>query len=373
MDKYLIYNIYANHKIPNRDKMVLERINKYISDNISVLSGGLLNTSPTFSANTRDYLSVPYQINSDAWTKISRSNQFSLMKKLATPLKLGLIISYVDTRQAIFLNFLMILIYSSLMKKYFPNGYNNKIMKYTIDNADNRTDFKKNEGSLLVTVNKKIETFLNLFKRKLDAPISDKDLREALQSLTTRINEAVKAISNKYYKNFHDPEVKIMIEYTQHEDGKNIISPLGVMEAIREKAVNNLASANNNILQMIGLGPTNVANISYRVMFIECIPDNFGLMSQATSEILDSWIKRNNSKITVSGFRTTFVKTMVKARNIAHIMAIIEGIGDKMFVTRTEDQKSKINRITLRNYLYNYLILNLYSASSDIAALITRR
>lgn len=371
-----IYEIYKRNRTPDRDRVVLDRINNWMSDNMMAVSDGLLKVVPVIASGTMDYISNPYNLGIDDIKEIHKSPEWKNMSKLASPqrtstnftnpIKLGLIISYCDTKNVSFLNFLCVLTYSSLMVKYFPNGFDKNIMKYTIDNADARTDFKKYEGSLLVVVKKKVETFLNHMGRKLEPGINDKVLREALQSISTRMNEAIKSISTKYYQNFHDDDIKIMIEYSKTTDGKNVISALGVMEAIRQSAVDNLNSPSDKILTMIHLSNKDIANLKYRVLFIKNIPECFGLLSQCTSEMLDDWMRRHPNKVTVKLFRQDFIKTMSKARNISHIISILETVNDKMLMSVEEERLKEYDRLTMRKFMYNYIMLNIYASSNNI-------
>ncbi len=418
-----IYEIYKRNKVGDRDKVVLDRINYWMSKNIPAVSDGLLKIVPVISGETSDYIASPYNLSVDDIKEMHKSREWRLMAKLAAPqrmsnaytnpIKLGLLVSYCDTKNLAFLNFLCILIYSSLMVKYFPNGFDKNVMKYTIDNSDGRTDFKRYEGSLLVVVTKKVETFLKLFDRKLKAGLSDKELREALQSISTRMNETVKTISVNYYtkkvetflklfdrklkaglsdkelrealqsistrmnetvktisvnyyENFNDPDIKITIEYSETSDGKNIISALGVMEAIRQAAVDNLAAPSDKILNMIHLGSNNIKDLKYRILFIKGIPECFGLLSNVTSEMLDDWMRRHPNKVTVKLFRTDFIKTMSKARNVGHITQILEAVTDKMLLDVPDERIPEYDRLTIRRYMYNYVMLNIYASSTSI-------
>lgn len=361
-----IYEIYNKAKTSDRDKIVLDRINYYISRNIQSISDGLLKSVPTISGETIDYMAQPYNLSTSDWNDVKKSKEWMKMKLLANPLKLGLLISYCDTQNVAYVNFLSILIYSSLMVKYFPKGFDKNIMKYTIDNADARTDFKKYEGSLMIVVNKKVETFLKLLGKNLKPGINDKNLRDALQSISTRLNEAVKSISTKYYKNFKDPDIKIMMEYSTTDDGKNILNSLGFMEAIRQSAVDNLASPSDKILTMIHLGSRDINNFKYRALFIREIPECFGLLSNCTSEMLDNWMRRHPNKVSVTLFRTDFIKTMSKARNVKEITSILEAVNDKMLLSVPDDKIKEYDRLSMRRFMYNYIMLNIYSSSSNV-------
>lgn len=360
-----IYEIYKSKSESDTHQRVINRINSYIQKDITALSDGVINSIPKLSAQTRDFIAQPYNITQVDWTMVMKSKEWYNIKKTASILKLGLIFSYVETKNPIFLNFMMVLLYSSLIQKYFPNGYDRLVMKYTLDKADARTDLK--DSSLIAVVNKKVDTFRKLYDPKIKIPPSDKLVREILQSLTTRMNETVKALSSKYYKNFNDPDVKVMMEYSKTDDGKNQLNPLSIMEAIREKAVNNLQTTSDTVLKMINLGNNNVSDLLYRNLFIEYIPQCFGLMSKATNDVLDEWIKRNSKNITLSNFRLTFIKSMSKARNISHIMKNVEEVATIMMTKYdTKEERRKVDFLRLRDKLYHYVLLNIYLVSSTL-------
>lgn len=367
MSSTLIFEVYNRQKTPDRNQRVLDRINLYMSKNVHSLTDGMIRNTTTIPADVRDYIAQPYNIGPKEWSEIMKSREFPMMKRLATNLKLGLLISYCETKDQMFLNFFMILAYSSLMSKYFKNGYDRNIMKYTIDMSDGRTDFKKYEGSLIIVANKKAETFAQQFKRQLDTKTpTDKQLREWTQSLTTRMNDAVKLIAQKYYKNFNDPDLKIMMEYTKTDDGKQMISASGVMEAIRQNAVNNLMNSSDTLLNMVGLPANNIKDLKYRRLLIEEIPNNFGLLSGITSQVLDEWMTRNRDKITLQLFRTTFLKTMSVARGIDKINKDIDTVVWNMVKDMDPAVAKTFNKMQLRKYVYLYVLGNIYMSSKDV-------
>lgn len=367
MSSTLIFEVYNRQKTPNRNQQVLDRINFYMSKNVHSLTDGMIRNTTVIPADVRDHIAAPYNIGSKEWSEIMKSREFPMMKRLATNLKLGLLISYCETKDQMFLNFFMIIVYSSLMSKYFKNGYDRNIMKYTIDMSDGRTDFKKYEGSLIIVANKKAETFIQQFKSQLEtkAP-TDKQLREWTQSLTTRMNDAVKNIAQKYYKNFNDPDLKIMMEYTKTDDGKQIISASGVMEAVRQNAVNNLMNSSDTLLNMVGLPANNIKDLRYRRLLIEHIPNNFGLMSAITSQVIDEWMSRNRDKITLQLFRTSFLKSMSIARGLDKINKDLDTIVWNMTKDMELSVSKTFNKMQLRKYLYLYILGNIYMSSKDV-------
>lgn len=362
-----IYDIYTSVKSRDRDRTVLDRITHYMSNNVHTLSDGMIRNTTIIAADVRDRIAQPYNIGPNEWKLIQKSKEYPKMSKLASNLRLGLLISYIDTKDIMFLNFFMVLAYSSLMSKYFKNGYDRNIMKYTLDMSDARMDFKRYEGSILIVINKKVESFINLFKKDLATKNpTDRQLREWMQSLTTRMNDSVKAVAKRYYKNFNDPDTKIMMEYTKTEDGKNILSPSGVLEAVRQNAVNNLMQPSDTILNMVGLPANNIQKLKYRRLFIQEIPNNFGLMSGVTSAVLDEWMKRNREKMTLQLFRTSFLKSMSIARGIEHIMKQIDTIVYKMLDGVPKEDHRLYNKQDMKRYLYLYVLGNIYFSSKDV-------
>lgn len=363
----LIYDIYTSRKVKDRDKIVLDRIKLYMTSNVHSLTDGIIRNTTTMTGEQINKIADAYNIDYHSWEAVKKSREFSNMKKLASILKIGLIISYCETRDPMYLNFFMIQVYSSLMNKYFKNGYDRNIMKFTIDNSDGRTDFKKYEGSVLIVANKKVETFLDLFKKDISTRTpTDKQIRTWIQSLTTRMNDTVRSLAQKYYKNFNDPDIKIMIEYSSTDDGKQILSAANVMEGIRQEAVNNLVNASDSILSMVGLPANNIKDLKYRRLLVEEIPNNFGLMSAVTSEILDEWMSRNRDKLTLQLFRTSFLRTMTNARGLVKINKHIDDIVFNMVKDMDEDTKKTFNKQQLRKYIYLYVLGNIYMSSKSI-------
>lgn len=363
----VIFDIYSRNKITGRDQRVLDRINLYMSNNVNSLTDGMIRNTTIISNDIINRIAEPYNIGESDWKEITKSKEFSKMSKSASIIKLGLLISYCETRDIMFLNFYMILSYTSLMSKYFKNGYDRNIMKYTIDMSDARTDFKKYEGSIIIVANKKVETFVKTYKRQLETrEPTDANLREWMQSLTTRMNDTVKTIAQKYYKNFNDPDIKIMMEYSKTDDGKNIISPTGVMEAVRQSSVNNLTASSDTLLNMVGLPANNIVGLKYRRLMIDEIPNNFGLMSGVTSMVIDEWMARNRDKISLQLFRSSFLKSMSVARGINKINRDIDTIMYQMLKTIPEDQHKLYNKQQFRKYIYLYILGNIYYSSKDI-------
>lgn len=367
MEKRSMIDIFKSRETPNRDEKVLDRINIYITNNLPSLTDGLLDNIPKISEQARKYVEDPYMIDTNDYKEIQKTAGYKSLNsyRLYSTLRVGLVISYLNTGNKLYLLYLSIMMYSSYMVKYFRNGgFNRDVMKYTIDNADNRTDFKK-YSSLIIVLNKKIETVESLYKKKLSHP--DDDLIVSLiLGISTRINDMIKNIASKYYKNFNDPQVKIMMQYTTNIDGKNIISAAGVLSTIREKSVNNLMYINDKLLRMLGYTPNNRRNERYRNAFIKYIPKYFGLMSQLTSAYLDEWMRRNQDKLTLERFKTTFVQQMGNGRGMTEVFKIVDELTDKIVSDTKTELKMTLNVIEVRKSIMKYVIGNIYLTTQEL-------
>lgn len=363
-----IFDIYSSRKSPDRDERVIEKISIYFKNNISAITDGIIRDIPKISAEARDIIAREYNITDLEWSMIKKTAEFKNMKQLASPLNLGLIISYLETKNKIFLTYLFILMYSSVYMKYMTKGSHNAlVMKYTIDTADNRTDFKRYECSLIAVVNKKVEAFVSNYSSGINNKNkpTDKFIRELLQASKTRINEMFKKLYGKYKSNMSNPNVKLMMEYSETPDGKHVLSMQNIFEKLKENSSESLFSVSDLTLSRIGLVHSNPEAIKYRSIMVKNFNTNFGLLSNANSMIVDKWVIQNNGKLTMDNFKKSFIKTMMTGRNISHIYDKIDEVVDRM-IENDNGSGVTYNKITLRNYIYSYLVINTYQASSKL-------
>ena len=289
------------------------------------------------------------------------------MARLADPLKLGLLYSYYETRNPIFINFLGILCYSLYMFKYFPRKFNKLIMQYTIDEFDARLDYNKLGRNLLIVIGKKTESFIQNWEKRITKTPSDKLFREMLKDFTPRYNNMINSIATAYHKNFNDPDVRIQIAYAKSADGKNNVAGAGLFEAIREIAMNSLQTPSSRILDMIGLGNNNPKNIKYRTLMIAKLGDQYINTSRLCSNILDEWMKRNSEHLTMKNFRLGFVRAMSIARHITYIFDGIDNVIYNMLADKPREETRIFNKVQMRKWIYQYLILTLYLSSGKLS------
>lgn len=365
--KDVIYNIYKERTTKETHDNISDLIGLYIKKNMSVLTDGLINNYPILGESTRNKFATFYNISPNDWKEISKSSEYRLMARLADPLKLGLLFSYFETRNPIFINFLGILCYSLYMFKYFPRKFNKLIMQYTIDEFDARLDYNKLGRNLLIVIGKKTESFIQNWEKRITKNPSDKLFREMLKDFTPRYNNMINSIATAYHKNFNDPDVRIQIAYAKSADGKNNVAGAGLFEAIREIAMNNLQSPSSRILDMIGLGNNNPKNMKYRTLLISRLGDQYINTSRVCSNILDEWMKRNSDKLTMKNFRLGFVRSMSIARHITYIFDALDNIIYNMMADKPREEARLYNKVQLRKWLYQYLLLVLYLSSGQLS------
>lgn len=365
--KDVIYNIYKERTTKETHDNISDLIGLYIKKNMSVLTDGLINNYPILGESTRNKFAAFYNISPNDWKEISKSSEYRLMARLADTLKLGLLFSYFETRNPIFINFLGILCYSLYMFKYFPRKFNKLIMQYTIDEFDSRLDYNKLGRNLLIVIGKKTESFIQNWEKRITKNPSDKLFREMLKDFTPRYNNMINSIATAYHKNFNDPDVRIQIAYAKSADGKNNVAGAGLFEAIREIAMNNLQSPSSRILDMIGLGNNNPKNMKYRTLLISRLGDQYINTSRVCSNILDEWMKRNSDKLTMKNFRLGFVRSMSIARHITYIFDALDNIIYNMMADKPREEARLYNKVQLRKWLYQYLLLVLYLSSGQLS------
>lgn len=364
---YEAWDMYTKHKISNRDLYIQDAIADYFKHNIGVLSDGIISQIPVLSTKTRNGISKYYEIPADEFSKMKKTNkEFKIFKREESinELRIGLIISYAETGKPIFLNYLAILIYSSLYFKYFRNGKNDAVLKYTIETQDDRTDFKKYQMSLNIVVSKKIESIIEFISKKhyidTGGKVTDANLIAIYQSIFTRFNNMMRTLSQKYYANMKDDNIKIMMQYSKTLDGKNVISPLNVIETVRDTANNNLRIASFSALNMSGLNiPTAKP---YKDFFLSVFTDEFGNLTNLNNMIINEWLKRN-PKMDILDFKNKFVQQMSTARNMNHILDKIDAIYD---VHIKDELKNKVGKQNFRKYIYKFLLANIVLATKDV-------
>lgn len=357
-DSYEIWEFFEKYEKSNRDLYIQNAINDYLKRNISVLSDGIISQIPILSGKTRNEVSKHYCIPPKYFDDLKKRNKelkIFRREESINDLRLGLIISYAKTGKAIFLNYLALLTYSSLYFKYFRNGKNDAVLKYTIETQDDRTDFKKYQMSLNIVISKKIEVFEEFISSKhyidSDGRVNDANIVAIYQSLFTRFNNMLRTICSKYMENMKDDNIKIMMQYSKTLDGKNVISPLNVIETVRDRAIDDLRIPSFTALNMSGLNMPSAK--LHKDFFLMYYSDNYEKLVSINNLIINEWLKRNQNETDISVFKNKFVSVMSTARNLDEINNSIDSIYEDNI---TEDIRPKISKTNFRKYIYKYLL-----------------
>jgi len=363
------YQMYLKNRTQDRDYAIGARIQDWIQKNmLQGLADGIIRHVPILTGSFRDHLTIPYNLSDEDWSDITDTLEFFKIKKIGSvKLKIGLICSYIDTQNPIFLKFMSILTYTGRYQHYFRNGHDPNVMEYAIQSQTNLSQFKK-LGSLWAVMEEKHKYFIKNFEKWLSPKIKDKEIREMIQSLETRWNQTVRIIARDVHAVYDSDEIKILKKYSKTADGKVEFSPGTVFSMIREKAVDSIAYPNEKILGMLALGPTNVAKMKYRVAIGWALRNHFPELAQITGTLIDVWSKKNSAKgLSIREFRNKFVTQMINSRQITQERNTIDKIARNTSKALLESEREiSLDIVDLKGYLYKYILANIRLAAMDI-------
>lgn len=365
----IIYKVYQSKKTSSRDENVMYLINQFMSTPkmVSSLSSGVLDNIPKITLIDRKPIERVYNINADDMKQIMKSSEYRKIGMKFSVLKVGLIISYLETKRRIYLVYLSTLIYGSYMSNYYKNGFNRALMEYTINAQDGKQDYKRLGTNLLPVINKKLETIINYFEPKMRGGINDALIREMLASIHSRFNLMIKTVAQKYYQYKDDPEVKVMMQYSKSLDGKDVISPMSLIQALRSKAVSQLEYPKDAVFKMCGLTQDSPIkeNRRFRGLIIETYKQIFPLLIKLSNAYIDEWLKRNRKDPSVQNFKKTFIKQMSVARNLLEINKITKAIIISI-CKHTHENTRSISKINLKNTIIKYVLGNIVLTFMDM-------
>lgn len=365
----IIYKVYSSKKSPSRDENVMHLINQYMATPkmVASLSSGVLDNIPKITLLDRKPIERVYNITADDMKQIQKSSEFRKIGMKFSVLKVGLVISYLETKRKVYLVYLSTLVYGSYMSNYYKNGFNRALMEYTINAQDGKQDYKRLGTNLLPVINKKLETIIKYFEPKMKGQITDALIRELLASIHSRFNLMIKTVAQKYYQYREDPEVKVMMQYSKSLDGKDVISPMSLIQALRSRAVSQLEYPKDNVFKMCGLTVDSPIkeNRRFRGLIIETYKPIFPLLIKLSNAYIDEWLRRNRKDPSVQNFKKTFVKQMSGARNLLAINKILKVI----IITickHTHENTRSISKINLKNTIIKYVLGNIVLTFMDM-------
>lgn len=193
-------------KYPNRDKKIVELINRYFQMNSEVISDGLIENKVTFGDINRNRFYEAYNTTErdyKEWKKNQR-NLRSIIKNNVVDDYLYLLLfnSFVDTHDVIFLDMLTIVEIGSKHKKYFKYGVTNPAkMRYVLENMKSTFSIKK-YGSFFLTMQEKNRELLksSALKKRFQNAHLDENFNYIIGRISINVNSYLKRISDKYYK-----------------------------------------------------------------------------------------------------------------------------------------------------------------------------
>ena len=95
--------------------------------------------------------------------------------------------------------------------------------------------------------------------------------------------------------------------------------------------------------------------------------DQYINTSRLCSNILDEWMKRNSEHLTMKNFRLGFVRAMSIARHITYIFDGIDNVIYNMLADKPREETRIFNKVQMRKWIYQYLILTLYLSSGKLS------
>lgn len=354
MSKKDIKDMYDKKRTSERDLILKDRILDFTRRNNRVLLDGIITNRLTMGPQVRDRFSSVYDVDYE-FKELSKSNKFIKQSNIVNnPLRLGLLCSYADTTNRLFLTFLFLLNYSACINKYWSQGHDSKRMAFVLDNLiNNNTDFKKYKNVLTVA-DKKVDAFEISSKNRF-LKMTDEDIAYMAQDSYTRTNNSINVIATKYYE-MDEETIKFIKKNVTTKNGKSIVNMNSIYDDIIRKSKEKL-SVNNNILVSIQCDPFKKQN-EMRVEFLDyALTNRYYESCEILEKIVYEFQKRNPSS-DHKVFKKKFM-SMSSARNLNEIN---DKIG-KIIIKYQEDKNiylTTIMRNEFRHDLMNYLILHIY-------------
>lgn len=237
----IIYDVYSRCKTDDRDVKLKTLIGYWIERNARSMSNGIVSDIPMFTKETRNKLEDCYNIKPEDVKELNTCIDYKrLQYRVNKNLKIGLVVSWIDSRDDIYLTFLSILVFSEIHRKYFPTfvGSTPKILEMVIDESDNRTDFKREQKSLLAVVHKRIDNGIRQWmEAKFKKNFNDHDVIEAITSIDARYNGMMKILAIKTYEKIGNGVMVQTVQSTDANDNHVLSSSselASVSEAVQE-------------------------------------------------------------------------------------------------------------------------------------------
>ena len=250
----IIYDVFKSKKSQTRDRDVLTLINYWCQKNAKSMSNGVIQDVPMFAVDIRKKLEDCYKIESSDVKRLNECIDYKRLQfRVNKNLKIGLVISWIDTRDDMYLVFLSLLVFSEIHRKYFPSftGATPKILESVIDNSDDRTDFKKYNKVLLSVIYKRIDNGIRQWmENKFKGNFNDHDVIEAITSIDARYNGMMRILAVKTYARI---EKGVQVQNTQTVDAneKHVLSSSSDLAVVREAMQDDLNWLSTKIMKFV--------------------------------------------------------------------------------------------------------------------------
>lgn len=250
----IIYDVFSRKKTSNRDSRLYTYITHWWEKNALSMSNGVIANVPMFNKDVRNQLEGCYNLDADDIKELNTCEDYKRLKfRVNKNLKIGLVISWIDTRDKIYLTILSVLVFSEIHRKYFPTftGSTPKILEKVIDDQDDRTDFKKYNKSLLLVVNKRMLALEEWMKAKFkNGKYSDHDIIEAITSVDARYNGMMRILAVKTYEKI-EQGIQVQTVQTTDANDKHVLSSSSELDSVAERVNEDLTYPSAKIMGFI--------------------------------------------------------------------------------------------------------------------------
>lgn len=198
-------------------KTLVSYIKSYYNKNIDFFSSNGLTNCPTFGGEHRNRFMGIVSVDDTHYKQYIKEskNIDHTFEVSSNPVFVSLFFaaSFDNKTAAAYLEFLAFVMYSSKFKKYFPYGAKQPVMDVLFNRELDNNTFIYKYKQVGRVLNITVETFMRHFGDKLYRATDD-DVVKMLNSLSTRINELLKKISQKYYELEKHDNTAMFIEKT---------------------------------------------------------------------------------------------------------------------------------------------------------------
>lgn len=221
----LIREFVNKNNYKERNKLVKDRIQRYYSNNMPALTDGICNDLIIIGEQVENSILEPYRMNMDEFKAFAKTNKVLSQgfKTVNRPLKLGLLISYWETKDNTYLDMIGLLDAGSFLSNSFKYGVSSPDkMKYVIEHKTNEKFLIRKHGSVYGAIQEQIRTITTTPKlKKQFERMNDDDVLLIINRISTSVRSMLLGVTKLYY-DYLDEEVeeKIILQSENNLEGK---------------------------------------------------------------------------------------------------------------------------------------------------------